>query len=320
MADIKKTFKSGKYVYRYDPTMGQYYRILAKYYSKNKLNSGLDNRWKNIQKRAYLTAYNKKYNPKTSLLSDKWKKQLYKSSDWKNKPWINKNGGRLLDVYKPLMLSSKGVSYSRIKINGKRRNDYWGAKIGQGKGSTGVYVFKSFFELQQHLMLAQHLLAVQAENFRVVVGRRALRIFELSFKYHKFYNEGKSWKNLASYTQKKRKWKKTWHGVHASKLNEYGKLAESLKIESTPQRTRIYTEKIRIKRPDSKKGWRTVNMAYAGIHNEGVPRGNKWGKAIPQRQFMGWDSAGSLDKVDKFAYSIADRYLFDSVFLVKKSK
>ena len=64
----------------------------------------------------------------------------------------------------------------------------------------------------------------------------------------------------------------------------------------------------------------TTNYVYAGIHNEGVPKGRKPGSKVPRRQFMGWSNyhLHHMDKIDTFAYEIADRYLFDSVFLTKK--
>lgn len=276
---------------------------------------------KYLGKRGYQEAYKRAHGvQRKSPLSERLQKQLFSKSSWGNNPWVNKNGGHIQPHLKPLTLSSKDVQYRRIQLNTGRTNSLWGAKIRQGKGVvTGV--LNGFKEFIQHINIAKHMFTIQAENFRITVGQRALRIFEESFKYHKFYNEDTEWKPLASFTRKKRKWRGTWNGDQLSKLKEYGKLAGSLqKVDSGPTLTKIFTKEVRVVRNSKSGRAKGRTFSYAGIHNEGVPKGNKWGDAVPKRQFMGWSRSNrnKMDKIDMFAYEIADRYLFDSVFLVKR--
>lgn len=278
-------------------------------------------------------------------LDTKWKKELWAKSEFKNSPW-NTEGRQLHQRYRPLTINDKKPIYSRVFYDeGKRANvkDKW-ASIGNRKNAKKVvYILNGTKEWLRHIQIAKYQMVKQAENFRVVVGQKALRVFQLSFKYHKFYNEDTQWRALAEYTRNKRIKRHTWFGEHKSKLYETGKLSLSLSNldDSGNLISRVTTNKVTVNRTaqwgskgvrKTKRGKKLWNhriekgadysstFSYAGIHNEGVPKGRKPGAKIPQRQFMGWSKlrSGKMDKVDTFAYKIADRYLFDSVFMVKQ--
>lgn len=277
--------------------------------------------------------YGTRAKAKSPELSNRWKKQLWSRSEWKSKPWSAPKV-KTRDWLKPLTLDKKTTSYRRIKTSYGNPKALWGAKLNQRPGAKNAFVLNGAKAWIQQIQMAQYMLRVQSEHFRIAVGQRALKIFQLSFKYHKFYNEGTGWPGLASYTMKKRMLTGTWRGSHASKLVETGALSSSLTNSSkdgSPTNAVITgpvnTKRVKISVWDVirgvKKGNRgtyTTNYIYAGIHNEGVPKGRKRGGAIPKRQFMGWSSPHSLkmDKIDTFAYEIADRYLLDSVFMDRR--
>lgn len=181
----------------------------------------------------------------------------------------------------------------------------WYARI--GSRGTGADVIPST-RWASHFAMIAHRFVVASENYRVVVTNRALKIFDDAFAEHRFVNEGGGkWPELADFTVRKRikKHKK----MRVVPLVEYGKLRGSIhsrKINSIT--TRIQTDKVSTNRGV---------FSYAAVHNEGVPKGMKWGKAVPQRKFMGFDNASRMDMVDRFAASIATRYLLDDVFVYK---
>ena len=270
--------------------------------------------WEKISKNTYNSYRKKAFGVKSSRYSyklpDKYKKLLYHKSEWKNNPW--NNGKRLKASLQPLAVNSKIPDYKRITGDNFRTSSKWGMKISQGKGSSAS-VLNGIPELLLHLKIAKYKFAVQAEHFRITVGQRALKIIELSFKYHKFYNEDTPWQSLAPFTKKKRLWRNTWKGDHKSILFEYGALSRAFETTNVGSMTRIVNNR----KASHGRRAKGANAYLAGIHNEGAPKGMKWGKAIPRRQFMGWTNSNSMDKIDTFALSIADRYLFDSVFLSK---
>lgn len=259
----------------------------------------------------------KKKSTKTVFrLSDHYKRQLWGKSEWAKNPW-NSASNRIRSEFKPLTIDGKNPYFGRTNYSPtSRTNAHWGATISKKDGSRNCAVFNNIEDCLRHIEIAKYQIGVQAEHFRVVVGQRALRIFQLSFEKHKFVNEDRPWQNLATYTMNKRRKAGTWHGVQKSKLYEYGNLSRSIKLNNTGKKTRIKTIPITSTR---NKNGNAKAFSYAGIHNNGVPKGRKPGRAIPRRQFMGWTTPRRMDKVDRFAYEIADRYLFDSVFLSKKS-
>lgn len=303
MANNDLKFTWGKF--EYDKFGGVYYRRPV---------GGSRDDWKKIGKTTYTDAYKGANGTKTHRYSyklpDKYKSLLYSKSDGKN-PW--NNGKRLRASLQSLAVSSKAPDYKRIVGNNFRTSSKWGMKVSQGKGGS-VSTLNGIQELLLHLKIAKYKLTVQAEHFRITVGQRALKVIELSFKYHKFYNEDTPWQDLAPFTKKKRLWRNTWKGDHKSKLFEYGSLSRAFELrENISGITRIINER---KASHSRRA-KGAHAYLAGIHNEGAPKGKKWGKAIPRRQFMGWTSNTSMDKIDTFAFSVADRYLFDGVFLSK---
>ncbi len=273
----------------------------------------------------------------TYSLNEKWKKQLWSKSSFESYPW--NNSGRQLDQrYRALTIDNKNPLFSRVEYgDGKKTGvkDKWGAVGKRKNGKPKAFVLNGIKEWLRHLQIARYQLSKQAENFRVVVGQRALRVFQLSFKYHKFYNENTKWQALSSFTRRKRQISGTWFGKQKSKLFESGELSRSLsnlnssgELISSVTTGKVRTNKMRISVYDVIRGVRTKDLGtysfegvYAGIHNEGVPKGRKPGGKIPKRQFMGWSNFrnGRMDKIDTFAYQIADSYLFDSVFMSKQS-
>ena len=52
----------------------------------------------------------------------------------------------------------------------------------------------------RQIQISLHQLYVNAENFRVVAGQRAIKVFQNSFKYQQFYNNrSHKWASLSSY-------------------------------------------------------------------------------------------------------------------------
>lgn len=196
-----------------------------------------------------------------------------------------------------------------VRDNANRR---FGANINAGSGS----VLDGKNEWERHLRIARHYLVVQAANFRVLVGQRALKVFQNSFKYRRFYsNGGQQWKDLAPYTIMKR----GWRGTGSRILKEYGDLYKSIKERSKGSTTQIYTDIVPANAGHHKKH----SICYAGYHNEGKGTyGSKyWNghkpKPYVKRQFMGHSS--HLDPFqDQFMRKMMKMYLFDSVFLIKK--
>ena len=321
------SFEIGRY--EYSALGGKYYRAkIGETFAKEISKSTYQKYY-----RQYHGGTPKGVRTRTNLkLSEGWKKQLWSKSSWANSPW-NNGGNRLQEHLRPLTISDKRDFYGRVQTEAGRTNSQWGAKLSNGKYKGTVFVLNGFQEWMKHLQIAKYQMTVQAEHFRITVGQRALRVFQLSFKYHKFYNEDSRWKELASYTRRKRIVAGTWFGSQKSKLYETGAMAGAFDYQQNVGNiTRISTDtpttvRKRMSVRDVIKGvpvkgrpTYTTNYIYAGIHNEGVPKGRKHGSKIPQRQFMGWSKSHStvMDKIDTFAYEIADRFLFDSVFLTKK--
>lgn len=323
------SFEIGRY--EYSAFGGKYYRAkIGETFAKEISKSTYQKYY-----RQYHGGTPKGVRTRTNLkLSEGWKKQLWSKSSWGNSPW-NNGGNRLQEHLRPLTISDKRDFYGRVRTEAGRTNSQWGAKLSNGKYKGTAFVLNGIEELLKHLQIAKYQMRVQAEHFRLAVGQRALRVFQLSFKYHKFYNEDTDWEKLASYTRRKRTVAGTWFGSHKSKLYETGSMSVAFDYkQKIGNATRISTSKphtprIKMSVRDVIRGVplkrkimysRVDDPVYAGIHNEGVPKGRKPGSKIPQRQFMGWSKSHSnvMDKIDTFAYEVADRYLFDSVFLTKK--
>lgn len=214
------------------------------------------------------------------------------------------------------------VSYinSKGSVSKSSSSDRWGADTNQGKRGAGssATILNGTKQWIKQIQISQYALRVQAENFRVVVGRRAMKVFQNSFKYQQFYsNRSRRWTPLSSYTLKKR----ARRGTGSRILKEYGDLYNSIKLDESAGvgRTRVYTDIVPANAGHHKKH----SICYAGYHNEGKGTyGSAWNghkpKPYVKRQFMGHSSYLN-PFTDSFMRKMMKLYLFDSVFLIKKT-
>ena len=225
--------------------------------------------------------------------------------------------------------NNPNYNWKRVKYfdsnNIERRTsakNYWGTQVGGGAKAKGagnsVTILHGSKQWVQQLQISLYALQVQSENFRVVVGRRALKVFQNSFKYQQFYSSGSHrWASLSAYTLRKRARRGRGNRI----LKEYGDLYESIKMDDNAgvAKTRIYTDIV----PANTKKHKNHSICYAGYHNEGKGTyGSGWNGHKPKpyikRQFMGHSSYLN-PFTDSFMKKMMKLYLFDSVFLVKKS-
>lgn len=214
------------------------------------------------------------------------------------------------------------VSYinSKGSVSKSSSSDRWGADTNQGKRGAGssATILNGTKQWIKQIQISQYALRMQAENFRVVVGRRAMKVFQNSFKYQQFYsNRSRRWTPLSSYTLKKR----ARRGTGSRILKEYGDLYNSIKLDESAGvgRTRVYTDIVPANAGHHKKH----SICYAGYHNEGKGTyGSAWNghkpKPYVKRQFMGHSSYLN-PFTDSFMRKMMKLYLFDSVFLIKKT-
>lgn len=214
------------------------------------------------------------------------------------------------------------VSYinSKGSVSKSSSSDRWGADTNQGKRGAGssATILNGTKQWIRQIQISQYALRMQAENFRVVVGRRAMKVFQNSFKYQQFYsNRSRRWTPLSSYTLKKR----ARRGTGSRILKEYGDLYNSIKLDESAGvgRTRVYTDIVPANAGHHKKH----SICYAGYHNEGKGTyGSAWNghkpKPYVKRQFMGHSSYLN-PFTDSFMRKMMKLYLFDSVFLMKKT-
>lgn len=214
------------------------------------------------------------------------------------------------------------VSYinSKGSVSKSSSSDRWGADTNQGKRGAGssATILNGTKQWIKQIQISQYALRMQAENFRVVVGRRAMKVFQNSFKYQQFYsNRSRRWTPLSSYTLKKR----ARRGTGSRILKEYGDLYNSIKLDESAGvgRTRVYTDIVPANAGHHKKH----SICYAGYHNEGKGTyGSAWNghkpKPYVKRQFMGHSSYLN-PFTDSFMRKMMKLYLFDSVFLMKKT-
>lgn len=214
------------------------------------------------------------------------------------------------------------VSYinSKGSVSKSSSSDRWGADTNQGKRGAGssATILNGTKQWIRQIQISQYALRMEAENFRVVVGRRAMKVFQNSFKYQQFYsNRSRRWTPLSSYTLKKR----ARRGTGSRILKEYGDLYNSIKLDESAGvgRTRVYTDIVPANAGHHKKH----SICYAGYHNEGKGTyGSAWNghkpKPYVKRQFMGHSSYLN-PFTDSFMRKMMKLYLFDSVFLMKKT-
>lgn len=204
------------------------------------------------------------------------------------------------------------------KVRLTSSNNQWGANINKSKsGVGGAVILEGSKQWIQQLQISIYALNLQAENFRVMVGRRAIKVFQNSFKYQQFYhNKSQKWPALSEATLKKR----AKRGTGSRILKEYGDLYNSIKLEENagPFKTRVYTDIV----PANTGHHKRQSICYAGYHNEGhgtygAPKNGHTPKAYIKRKFMGHSSYLN-PFTDSFIRKMMKLYLFDSVFLVKK--
>lgn len=205
---------------------------------------------------------------------------------------------------------------------GTLRNQLSKKDIGKTKIGKGA-VLNGSKDWIRHLQIAIHQLQVNAEKFRVIVGHRALKVFQKSFALQRFYATGsQKWTPLSFYTKEKR----MKRGTGSRILKEFGDLYNSIKIHDSladngVKLTRIYTdivkprdkEKYKSRRDEKQRKHKKHTLCYAGLHNNpkpGYTYGNRRRPYI-QRQFM-----GHSDIIDSFALSKLRVYFFDNVFLI----
>lgn len=228
--------------------------------------------------------------------------------------------GHVSSRYKAMTLSKGSISYGRVEYineSGKlvktKVNDRWAADASKGQKLSGsVCVINGTKDWVRQILITRHQLHVQAEHFRIIVGQRAQKVFQLSFRYHRFYSDGASnWKKLAPYTIKKRQKRGTGDRV----LVEYGDLQKSIKIKSRSKghTTSVYTDIVKANTSHYKKH----SICYGGLHNEGKGYHGPSGTPYSRRQFLG-HSTHLNPMTDSFLRRMMKQYLFDSVWLVKK--
>lgn len=192
-------------------------------------------------------------------------------------------------------------------------NPKTGKTVGRNLGNV-LYGSKDWV---RHLLISCYEMSKQAERFRIMLGYRAQKVFQKSFRMQKFNsNNAISWTPLAPYTLKKR----LARGTGSRILKEYGDLLNSIKVSETARSglTTVYTDKV----VSNKAHHKTLTVCYAGFHNEGKGYYGRFSphhipKRYIKRQFIGHSS--ELNPLtDPFLKQMMRFYLFDSVFLIKK--
>ena len=186
------------------------------------------------------------------------------------------------------------------------------------KGGVGVIDGRSF---AKHVFMVREKLSMNAQNFAVILSLRAIKIFQDSFKYKRFYSaDGDKWQDLDPKTIKKRKRRGTWPGaggmlmesgdmfqsVYNYKMLNDGIVTYGVRVFTDPKdyHSRKYVGKRKFSRGKVSVMRR---FCYAGLHNNGgYIRG---GHRLPKRQFMG-HSTYLFD----YANRQITKYLFYDVF------
>lgn len=218
----------------------------------------------------------------------------------------DKDGNGIVEFRKNRNGKVQGLKYQ--ETSGER----WGINVNKKQNVSVLNGLKG--QLERHLKYLVYNVTKEAENFRIAVGYRALKIFDNSFRYSKFYSRNaRSWHKLSPATLAKRRSRKTGSRI----LVEYGDLRNSLKIHehspNLPLTTTVYTEEVF----PSENNRQVNTFCYAGLHNEGVGTYGRTGKRYIKRQFMGHSS--HLDPMtDRIMRKMTKLYLFDAVFRVKE--
>lgn len=202
-----------------------------------------------------------------------------------------------------------------IKLTSSKQK--WGTDVGGKKGGS-VCVLEGSKEWVRQIQVSIHALYTNAETFRIVVGQRAIKVFQNSFKYQQFYsNRTQKWKPLSDATLKKR----ARRGTGSRILKEYGDLLQSIQFKENEGTltSSVYTDIV----PANISHHKKHSICYAGYHNEGKGTyGSAWNGYKPKpyikRKFMG-HSSHLNPLTDSFMRKMMKLYLFDSVFLAKKA-
>ena len=204
--------------------------------------------------------------------------------------------------------------YGKTDVVSRTGNtNQWGSNVSRGqKGGESMAVFDRPEQLLQHFQITIYQLELQAESWRILVGQRALKVFENSFKYERFYtNDSTKWQELAQSTLNKKRKRGKNNGI----LKEYEDLRKSIVMENREGQniTEITTKDVEANEDHHKY----QTLSYAALHNEGMGTIGRIGRRHVKRQFMGHSSYLDPFK-DAFMSTMIKRYLFDSVFLTKK--
>lgn len=205
--------------------------------------------------------------------------------------------------------------------------DRAGYLMGKGSSLPGGLRSKNveltWQEFQAQIQYLPKMFDIAVLNFTVAVAKRALVVFQHSFKEKRFYSgDGESWPELSSFTIRKRLRRGTWPG-HGGMMQEYGKLYNSIQRlneitgKSVMIGDGIYHETVHTNEnmfPPRGRGGQ--KFCYAGIHNnpEGHTYGDGFGgqitpRPVKKRQFMGFSTY-----IDQFEEQYIDRYLFHQIF------
>lgn len=244
----------------------------------------------------------------------------YNKTNGRPKDWVKpmtKNfyeKGRQVEYAKDWRVHSYKNAQGKLRYTvspfgkGKTNNKQLWKPIKSQKGAVSG-VFTSFTQLTRHFDICAYQIGVQADNFRIMLGHRAQKVFQESFTKQKLNTRGsEKWQALSEYTIKKRKRR----GTDGKILKEYGDLHDSIKVEENvgPKTTRVYTDVV----PINENHKKYHSICYAGYHNEGEGHYGHTQKAYIKRQFMGHSTFLSKD-TDPWIRKMMSTYLFDAVFM-----
>jgi len=231
--------------------------------------------------------------------------------------WINVPKSYRYSFPKGIVEKSRSGNFRIARRFSKEEMKYQPfSALNAGRRGIGYISGRDF---SKHLFSIREKLSINSQNFAVIVSLRAIKVFQDSFKYKRFYSDGgDKWPDLDEKTVKKRIRKNTWPGA-GGMLREYGDMFESISTTARNNKSGV-TKGVRIFTDPSKYNGHIYYdkrggvhkdgsgfFCYAGLHNEGgrIRGGHK----LPKRQFIG-HSTYLLD----FAFKQADKYLFFNVF------
>lgn len=323
---------------KFDPSKYEYYKPTGKFYVKGGSEVTNPKVLKQLREAMGHSQSTARTRSKSLAMPSKYNK-LFSPSSFKSKEFVRSSRVLALTGGKNPEYGWSRAFFEGVGKDGKpaTQKDVWTRKwgtlrnqlskkdIGKTKIGKGV-ILKGGKDWIRHIRIAIHQLQVNAENFRVIVGHRALKVFQMSFSHQRFYSTGsQKWAPLSLHTKEKRKKRGTGSRI----LKEFGDLYSSIKIHDSiadkygVKSTRVYTDLVgprnkdeyKSKKDDKQRKYKKHTLCYAGLHNNprpGYTYGNSRRPYI-QRQFMGHSNI-----IDSFALSKLRTYFFDNVFLIKK--